>query len=470
MTGSKSQPNILFLFTDQLRADALGCTGGWIRTPNIDRLAEEGTRFSQCFTNSPVCIPARASLATGRYPHNTGIWKNCHTALPPTAATWMQAIRAAGYRTSLFGKTHLHPHKGDLRDREYLIHAYGLDDVDEIAGPRASREVMSHMTERWQRLGLLEAYRSDYAERFSHRPWVARPSVLPLEEYADVYVGRRALEYLQAYDRPQPWFCWVSFGGPHEPWDAPRPYADRYRPQDMPPALVPAEGPPPARDGNLYRLMRDPESHPPFADGEVAALRANYAGNVTLIDDQIGAILDAVRSRGEWDDTVVLFSSDHGEMNGDYGLIYKENFLDSAVRIPLIVRAPGLAGGRVNDGPVELMDAGATLADMAGAALEHRQFARSLAPLLRGETSDHRRDALSEIHGEIMLADSRWKAVLNTEGQVYLLFDRARDPRELVNLACRPEMEDVERGLRLRILERLAASHVNDPRPVAPPG
>ena len=124
--------------TDQQRWDAMGCSGGWVRTPNLDRIASEGVQFTNCVTNAPVCIPARVSLATGLYPHNTGVWKNTRYDLPPESPTWMQALRAAGYRTSLFGKTHLHHHSGDLRDREHLLYAYGLDDVDEIGGPRTS--------------------------------------------------------------------------------------------------------------------------------------------------------------------------------------------------------------------------------------------------------------------------------------------------------------------------------------------
>ena len=118
-----NRPNIAFIMTDQHRWDALGCSGGWVNTPNLDRIAAEGIRFSNCVTNSPVCIPARVSLATGLYPHNTGIWRNQPHDMGADTPTWMQAIRNAGYRTSLFGKTHLHRHEGDLRDREHLLHA-----------------------------------------------------------------------------------------------------------------------------------------------------------------------------------------------------------------------------------------------------------------------------------------------------------------------------------------------------------
>ena len=357
-----TNPNVLFLMTDQQRADAMSCSsdGSWVKTPNLDRIAAEGVRFTNCTTTTPICIPARVTLATGLYPHNTHVWSNLNYALPETAQTWMRVLRDMGYRTSIFGKTHLHPHRGDLRDREYLLHAWGLDDVDEIGGPRASAAVMSHMTARWEEKGLLEAYRADFAERFANKPHVARPSVLPLEEYADVYVGQKAKQYLSTYDHNQPWFCWVTFGGPHEPWDAPEPYASMYDPAAMPePQPRPTEADSDKRpQGWLDTYME--RRTPKFDDGDQAAMRANYAGNVSLIDDQIGEILATIEQRGELDNTIIAFTSDHGEMNGDWDLIYKMNFLDSSARVPLLFRSPKTVneGGKVIDAPVENIDLG----------------------------------------------------------------------------------------------------------------
>ena len=130
-----SKPNVLFLMTDQQRWDAMSCTSDWVRTPNMDRIANEGTLFTQCITTTPVCVPSRLTLATGRYPHNTKIWTHQPHVMPADTDNWMGAIRNLGYRTSLFGKTHLHTHVGDLREKEDLLHAWGLDDVDEIGGP-----------------------------------------------------------------------------------------------------------------------------------------------------------------------------------------------------------------------------------------------------------------------------------------------------------------------------------------------
>lgn len=459
-------PNILLLMTDQQRWDAMGCSGNWVQTPNLDRIASEGTRFTNCVTTSPVCIPTRLSLATGLYPHNTGVWNNMNHQMPAETPTWMQAVRDAGYRTSLFGKTHLHPHNGDLREREGLMNAYGLDDVNEIGGPRASANVLSHMTAEWEAKGLWGAYRADYRERFSTKPYLVRPSTLGLEDYADVYVGQQAKQYLENYDREEPWCCWVSFGGPHEPWDTPEPYASMYDPEDMPPAIPRSPAGERPR-GDLDRLMRRVD--PTFEPGEVGRLRANYAGNVTLIDDQIGEILAAIEARGELDNTIIIHTSDHGEMNGDHGLIYKSNFLNGAVRIPMLVRIPKASGlqtpptGTVCDSPVEWIDIGPTLVELIGGELEHRQFGKSLCPVLADPEGTHRDFAISEIQGEIMLLNQEWKAAINADGKVYLLFDVQNDPDETNNLAGKPEVSDVETALRLQILERLMQTQLEKP-------
>jgi arylsulfatase len=461
MNNNEARSNILFLMTDQQRWDAMGCSGGWVRTPNMDRIASEGVRFSRCVTNSPVCIPARVSLATGHYPHNTGVWQNIPYDMPAETPTWMQVIRDAGYRTSVFGKTHLHQHSGDLRDREHLIRAYGLDVVDEIGGPRASARLLSHMTEMWQQRGLWEPYREDYAERFSHKPHVVRPSTLPLDAYADVYVGQQAKRYLERYEEDAPWFCWVSFGGPHEPWDTPVPYASLYNPAAMPPPVPRPERARSLPSGHLDdRLAKAPALEP----GEAARLRADYAGKVTLIDDQIGEILAVIEARGELDNTIITLTSDHGELNGDYGLIYKETFLNGAVRVPLLVRTPETAetavAGKVSDSPVEWFDLAPTLVELIGETLPHRQFACSLVPVLENPDREHRDTALCELSGEVMIMDRRWKLALNRAGQPYLLFDLEHDPNEMQNLIGVPGTDEISDSLRLRLLERLLQSQL----------
>lgn len=460
------KPNVLFLMTDQQRADAMSCADDqdWVNTPHLDRIASEGVRFTNCTTTTPVCVPARVTLATGLYPHNTHVWQNIQYALPESAQTWMRTLRDMGYRTSLFGKTHLHPHRGDLREREGLLHAWGLDDVDEIGGPRASATVMSHMTARWQEKGLLEAYRADYADRFATKPHVVRPSTLPLEEYADVYVGQQAKAYLSTYDRPEPWFCWVTFGGPHEPWDAPEPYASMYDPAAMPiPHAKPEESDATRRpQGWLDSLIETRK--PKFDEGDQAAMRANYAGNVTLIDDQIGEILDVIEERGELDNTVIAFTSDHGEMNGDWDLIYKMNFLDGAARVPLLFRSPETKsmGGKVIDVPVENVDLGPTVVEMAGGELDYHQFGQSLVShWINGSTQQ--RTGMSQITGEFMITDGEHKMMVNREGEPYYLLSQSSEDFEARNRVNDAEMRNTIADLQVQLIERIAKSQLRAP-------
>ena len=247
----------------------------------------------------------------------------------------------------------------------------------------------------------------------------------------------------------------MSFGGPHEPWDAPEPYASMYDPEAMP-APVPRPDEPPRPQGVLDLMLE--RLSPRFDPGDEGAMRANYAGNVTLIDDQIGEVLSVIEARGEMDNTVIGFTSDHGEMNGDWGLIYKMNFLDGALRVPLIVRTPETAangGGKVVDAPAENCDLGPTLLELAGGSIDYPQFAKSLVPAM-DNGSTHREAAISEYRGEFMVTDGKWKAAVNTEGQVYLLFDLENDPRETRNLAGLSEYAHESDTMRLRLFERVS--------------
>jgi arylsulfatase len=458
--------NILFIMADQLRWDGLGKTGGWIKTPALDQLADEGITFSNCMTNSPVCSPTRVSLATGQYPHNTGVWRNItgydmHEDTP----TFMQAIRNAGYRTSLIGKAHLHRHDGDLREREPLMHTLGFDDLDEVAGPRASSKVLSYMTEEWEQKGVWEAYKQDVRDRFNNKPYVARPTSLPLELYYDVYVGRKAKEYISNYNGEQPWFIQVGFTGPHEPWDAPEPYASMYDPSQMPAPIKRDrfKDSPNRPSGNLDSLMAETTDHsPPLTEDEISKMRANYAGNMTLIDQQIGEIIQALKDKNIYDQTVIVFCSDHGEMNGDYGLIYKENFFNGAVKIPLLIRTPEIQNserkGSVCEEMVELLDLGPTMVDFSEGRIDYQQFGKSLAGVLENPHQTHREEAVSEHKGEIMLATKEWKIVFNQQGEPYLLFHLTEDPNELLNLIGDPQFEEVVADLNSRLIKRLLTS------------
>lgn len=458
--AEKRQPNILFLFADQFRGDVMSCAGGPAKTPNLDRIAAEGVLFTDCTTVAPLCVPARVSLFTGKYPHTTGAWENTAYILSPDANLWTKEFRELGYDTSLFGKTHLHTNIADVKGRDHLVKGYGFDTVNETAGPHCMCECDTHMGDEWKEKGLYEAYCEDMHSR-GKTPF-ARPSSLPLEDYYDVYVGRKGAEYLENYSGDKPWFCHVSFGGPHEPWDTPEPYASMYKKEEMPAPLPKTVSINPDRPtGEVDEQIRTL----PCNEAEAAEIRADYCGAVTLIDEMIGKIIDTVKARGEWENTIVLFTSDHGEQNGDHGFLNKRNFYNSAMNIPLIIRTPETAakGGWVSDVTVNLIDVGPTLVELAGGKLDYVQFGKSLCPVLDGSAKEHRNYILSEYKGELMYMDENWKVVYNAKGQVYLLFDRKNDPDELKNLAAVDELKEVCAGLRVKAMKAWAENQCLEP-------
>ena len=457
------KPNILFIMTDQHRWDALGCTGNWVKTPNIDRLAKEGITFRNAVCNSPTCVSSRVSLATGKYPHNTHIWYNFDYTLPPPTFTWMQCIRDTGYRTSLFGSSYLHPQKGDLRDREYLLQIYGLDDINELANARANIKSQSHYTDFLNKEKLLKTYRDDLQERYTRKPHATHPSPLPHAALPDVYLTDQTLKYLESYEHTKPWFCWVNYSGPAAPWDAQKKYIDLYQDASIPKPLDFTSKNPERPKGYLDQLLSI-RRVTPLSPEETQELRINYAGKISLIDEQIGRILNLLEELNELNNTVIVFTSDHGEMNGDYGLLYKSNFLNSALKIPLIIRTPEKnQSGLTCDSLVELIDIGPTLVEMVEGIIDYEQFGISLLPLLKDTNKTIRQEVLSEIMGEVMIMDHQSKLATNPAGKSYLYMDIENDPDESVNLAGSSDTVHIENSLRLRILQRLIQTQVSHP-------
>ncbi|MDH3707662.1 MAG: sulfatase-like hydrolase/transferase, partial [Acidimicrobiia bacterium] len=422
----------------------------WARTPNLDALAAEGVTFTEAVTNAPVCMPARMALATGTYPHNFGLYRNGPYPGPPAGFdTWMRAVRDSGYHTALFGKLHLHTIRGERDVREHVdrVHELGFDEVMEVVDARGSLDRMSEMTDAWREAGVYDAFKDDLDARGFYTPHFVRPAPLPLELYYDVFVPQRARAHLASLPADRPWCCVVGFPGPHEPWDAPEPYASAFDPADMPAPTPEID----LGDDPVATSFDDLQSRFDLRADELARLRADYAGSVLLIDEQVGELLDVVRRRGEWDDTVVVFASDHGEMNGDHGLVWKNTFLDGALRIPLIVRAPGQVGaGRVSDELVELLDVGTTFVDYAGGSMTSPTFGRSLRPLLEDAAAPGRSHVVSEFAREQMIMDTEHKLVVNADDEPAWLLDR-RDPSEARNCLRDPDKADVVAALGERL-------------------
>jgi len=455
--ADKRRPHVLILMPDQLRADCLSSAGHpVVRTPNIDRIAAEGVRFANAYTTSPVCMPARSSVLSGLFCHNHGQWWN-YGHLPPDADTYLRHLKRAGYHACHVGKSHLYPHGiGHLNDMLGFMRALGWDDCLETTGPWATVTTESIMTDHWREVGCLELFREDYRKRAACRPDQATwPSPMPEGETLDDFIGRTAVDYVSGYDRDEPLCLFVGFGGPHEPWDPPASWADRYDPAQTEPAK-PLDRPGHWVGTAAREYQMDFRRHPALPAEKISAVRARYYAKISHIDDWIGRILDEFEARGMLEDTCIVFWSDHGEMLGDKERLYKSVFYDEAAKVPLIVRRPGAAGaGATADGLASLVDIFPTVLELAGCEAAEGAFGRSLVGALDDPSAPIHDAVFSEILQYTMVRDARYKFALNRAGETIMLYDMAEDPEERNNLAGKADARGIEARLRGRLLRWL---------------
>lgn len=463
----ESKPDILILMTDQQRYDCLGAAGNTIiRTPNMDRLAAEGIMFTQATTVSPICMPARASFINGRYPHDHGMWDNSGE-MPPKDETFFQKLQEIGYFTAHIGKSHYYEHKVrryhqlktlHLSQREEYMHARGIEYVHETTGPLATMYVDSYLTDEWNEKGLLKLFRDDYHERdLQDKDWIAKQSPLSVEQHMDSYVGRKAVEFIESYNDERPMCLFVGFPGPHDPYDAPGEYASMYDPHEMPQAI-----PISSEDPGLPEYVRIKAELKPISGmsaKEVREMRANYYGKISLIDHWFGEIYKAFEKRGRLNDLFIIFWSDHGDMLGDHGRILKGIFKESSVRVPLLMRWPGMIpSGEISDSLVEIIDVCPTILDTVGIEPFKKCKGKSLWPVLKDPRTEIRSSQLSEILSETrntMIRTHEYKYVIDNEGRGFMLFDLKNDPTEQINLVGKSEAEELERRVKEKLKERL---------------
>jgi arylsulfatase A-like enzyme len=455
------RPNILLLLSAQHRADAMGCAGDpIIRTPNLDRLAADGVRFRNAYCPSPLCMPSRASFTTGLYPHNHGILDNASGNLLPYFPTFMRGLQRAGYHTAGVGKFHYFLHDGisDVDELHERVLAYGFDEVLETEGKEMSEVHRGPWTRYLAEHGLEQAHRDDFrARRREHPPWYAGPSPLGEEHHHDAFIGREAVNWIERYEGDRPFFFWVGWVGPHLPWDAPGRYATLYDPNDFSvPEIEDLRDAPAAvrKRVEQFGLSR-------ASPRELAEMRASYYGLTTHVDHHVGRVVDALDRRGLLENTVVIYSTDHGEQLGEHGLIQKSVFYEGSIRVPLIVRYPARFGPGVAEAPIELVDLTSTLLEFAGEAPFRTCEGRSLLPLLDRPAiaPDGWRGAVySELKGQHMIRTDRYKYVYRANETRQELYDLAEDPRELRNLSGNPSAA-VERELHDRLLAWLVSTN-----------
>jgi len=444
---------------DTMRHDTMGCAGDPVtRTPNMDRLAAEGVRFSHACTNSPLCMPARACFITGQYPHNHHMWTNA-SRLPAVAESVFCRLQKVGYRTAHIGKSHYYAHgQFHLRSEEPYLRSRGLEDLWETTGPWSTVQADSYMTDHWDTQGLTAVFRQDYERRREAGAWECWPSPLPEAEHPDSYVGRRATEYLRAYDDSRPFCLFVGFPGPHDPYDPPEALAGLYEPDRMPRAIPPGEPgdwlPPAVREQMHTLAALDPGAE------RIRRVRAFYQANVTLIDRWFGEMLEVLDGRGWTHNALVVYWSDHGDLLGDHHRLAKSVFYESALRIPLILRWPARIGpGRVRDRLVSTVDLFPTILEAARAEPGQDCQGRSLWPVIEDAAAELPEEVLSEIYpapmGHVAVRTATWKYAVTRQGLATMLFDLVRDPQEQCNLAGHPDYREVEQEMRDRLLRSL---------------
>ena len=398
------RPNILWICTDQQRGDSLGCYGNPIaRTPNIDSLATQGARFTRHITPMQICSPSRATLFTGRYPRHHQLITNGR-ALPAATPTLTQMLSDAGYRTHSVGKQHLQPILApgeynmpdsrafwrDPQNAHWRGPYYGFQTLDLLLGEADTAALSGHYAN-WLNAVAPEAAALLKPDAAPEPPppdldeiW---RSAIPDEYHYNTWIGECAARFIEQTRDEQPFFLFVSYPDPHHPFAPPIEYADRYKPEDMPlPRLDPGERERlpdyydklfPGEGGFRERYwagLPDQEAGSMITTANIsdASLRraiAHTYAMIEMIDDGVGHILRSLAQRGCVDNTLVLFTSDHGELLGTHGLLHKgPPPYRQLVELSLLIKGPGIAAGQTHAALTSHIDLAPTFAQLAGIA------------------------------------------------------------------------------------------------------
>ncbi len=462
------RPNVVIVYTDQHRYDMLGSSGNpWIRTPSLDRFAAEGVQFTRGYATCPVCVPSRVGLFTGRYNHTNGSYNNSRLLRPREydLAEWLK--RQAGYATALIGKDHCFGAHRLPQAFDFVREAHHCG----FAPPLNAAE---------QRVNAVRQHQMQV-------PFADNP----LDPADDVTGGlfRSAREYVSERNgQEQPFFLWLSIPDPHPPYMVPEPYRSMYDAVELPPPAW-VEGEMDAKPHRQRQVVEWDRYGVEYSGDRIDTLRRIYAGMVSYIDDEMGRFVDHLRDVGLDENTVVLFTADHGDYMGDHRMIRKgPHVYEALVHVPLLARFPGQFPPRPTDAMVTNIDICPTICDLVGIAPPEGVQGRSFAPVLRGHADAHHQRVFLE-HGdpgrplqpgelspeecERLRHDTghhlcptvsrgpvkgvrsdRWKYVYNA-GDVDELYDLHTDPHELRNLAADPALRPVVDEHRQALLEWL---------------
>ena len=499
MSVADSQPNFLFITTDQQRWDALGIHNAAIRTPAMDSIVRNGIRFDRAYPTNAICAPARASMITGRSQRGHHVFNNVN--LSEAVPVIGDSLRKAGYTTALIGKAHFksaeyedalpdHPPKNTPIDpQDGLWHGpyFGFDYVELLGAHAYPLGHWRVWLERNHPEGL-ELWKPVNALAPRSGAFNSWKNAIPAKWHYTHRTSDRTIDWLRGHSREFPFFLWMSFNDPHQPFAPPRPYCDMYDPADMPPA-IPREdvnNKPPqyqyARDGLPYQGY---DTTSGWSSDQHSEIVAHYYGMTSFIDDQIGRVLAELDDLGLASNTHVVFTSDHGEALGDHGIAAKPMMSYECVnRVPLAwCHPPSVQAGRVHEGVMTQLDLVPTFLDLAGARPLHGMEGRSFAPLLRGEATEHRDAVVVErisvfggsqrlsnqtgtqvshpkpiVQRVKMLVTEKWKLLHYGTTEYGELYNVTNDPEDLNNLWDDP----AHAGVRSELIESLLIELIND--------
>ena len=454
---SMKRPNILLITTDQQRFDALRCNGNPdISTPNLDKLAAQGVNFDRFYVQNPVCMPSRVSFLTGQYPGTLGI-THMGVPVPPDTVTLPRLLKNYGYTSANLGKLHFLPHAN--RDHRETHPDYGFDrlEISDEPGPYpdayrawvraqapdqmdAISPGLPPATEVWQR--TMDA-RDGVVHPTEREPKAALAFGADANLTHSAFVADRAREFLReqtgAPSSSAPWLCVAAFYSPHAPWIAPQEFLDRYNP-------------------DTFALPKFPDGYPGKpSDDELRAVRHGYYAMVSEVDFYVGQILTELESLGSAENTVVVFTSDHGEWLGEFGKYGKGYPAEECVaRVPCLVRWPCgnlEIGARVAD-LVEAVDIVPTLLDCAAIPIPPHLQGRSLLPQMRGVEAATRPSALTEMDSWKALHTPDYRYIAHADGRE-LLFDLNAPCGEYDDVAALPAHAPRLAEFRLELVKRL---------------
>lgn len=417
--------NVLFILSDQHSRRVTGCYGNpVVRTPNLDALAAQGTRFGSAYCQTPICVPARASLATGRYAHAIDSWDNATPYVGTEAASWGHRLIAGGHKVTTIGKLHYRK-VGDpsgFPDQRIPLHV--LDGVGDLYGLLRERMPVRPQS----RNQVLEA-RAGEAEYIRYDRGTAQAAVRWLRE--------------EAQDASRPWALMVSFATPHFPLVVPESYFNLY-PLDSLPLPVQHRPEEWSRHPVLEFQRKQQALDKPFDERTIRNAMAAYYGLVSFLDEQIGIVLQGLRDAGFAGNTRIIYTTDHGETLGEHGLWWKSNMYDGAAAVPLIVAGPDIPAGKLVNTNAMLVDVFPSIVEAVGAKFAPEDADLPGESLFRlAREADKPRTVFSEYHaifspsGFFMIRNARYKYI-HYLGYPAQLFDLVADPDETEDLAGDP--------------------------------